>query len=110
MLRLRNTVIILLGINFTEMYFLAYSNYMCHKSIIFKVFFISLLLYECLRASLVGKESTCIAGALGSIPASGRSPGEGKWPPTLVFLPGKSHGHRSLVCYSLWCRGLDMIE
>ena len=55
MLRLRNTVIILLGINFTEMYFLAYSNYMCHKSIIFKVFFISLLLYECLRASLVAQ-------------------------------------------------------
>ena len=30
------------------------------------------------------------------IPGSGRSPGEGKWQPTLVFLPEKFHGHRSL--------------
>ena len=28
----------------------------------------------------------------GSIPGSGRSLGEGNWQPTLVFLPGKSHG------------------
>ena len=27
---------------------------------------------------------------------SGRSPGEGKWQPTLVFLPEKFQGHRSL--------------
>ena len=25
-----------------------------------------------------------------------------KWQPTPVFLPGKSHGHRSLVGYSPW--------
>ena len=25
-----------------------------------------------------------------------------KWQPTLVLLPGKSHGQRSLVCYSPW--------
>ena len=25
-----------------------------------------------------------------------------KWQPTLVCLPGKSHGQRSLVAYSLW--------
>ena len=25
-----------------------------------------------------------------------------KWPPTPVFLPGKSHGQRSLVGYSPW--------
>ena len=25
-----------------------------------------------------------------------------KWQPTLVFLPGKSHGQRSLVGYSPW--------
>ena len=25
-----------------------------------------------------------------------------KWQPTPVFLPGKSHGQRSLVGYSLW--------
>ena len=39
---------------------------------------------------------------LGLIPGSGRSPGEGKWQPTAVFLPGESHGQRSLVGYSPW--------
>ena len=33
------------------------------------------------------------------IPESGRSPEEG-WQPTPVFLPGKSHGQRSLADYS----------
>ena len=37
---------------------------------------------------------------LGSIPGSGRSPGEGKWQPIPVFLPGKSLGHRTLMGYS----------
>ena len=41
---------------------------------------------------------------MGSIPGSGRSPGEGKWQPTPVFLPGESHGRRSLVGYSPWGR------
>ena len=36
----------------------------------------------------------------GSILGSGRSPGEGKWQPIPVFLPGKSHEHRTLVGYS----------
>ena len=26
-----------------------------------------------------------------------------KWLPTPVFLPGKSHGQKSLACYSPWC-------
>ena len=30
--------------------------------------------------------------------------GRRKWQPTPVFLPGKSHGQRSLVGYSLWGR------
>ena len=30
------------------------------------------------------------------------SPGERNHLPTLVFLPGESHGQRSLVGYSLW--------
>ena len=42
------------------------------------------------------------AGDLGLIPVSGRSPGGRKWPPTAVFLPGESHGRRSLVGYSPW--------
>ena len=36
----------------------------------------------------------------GSNPGSGRSPGAGKWQPTPLFLPGKSHGQKSLVGYS----------
>ena len=39
-----------------------------------------------------GKESTCNAGDLCSIPGLGKSPGEGKW-------PGEFHG-----LYSPWCR------
>ena len=37
--------------------------------------------------------------------------GEGKWEPTLVFLPGKSHGQRSLGGYSSWShKESDMTE
>ena len=36
----------------------------------------------------------------GSIPGSGRSPGEGNASP--VYLPGKSHRQRSLAGYSPW--------
>ena len=46
-----------------------------------------------------GKESTCNAD-LGSVPGLGRSPGEGDDNPTPVFLPGKSHGQRSLAGYN----------
>ena len=37
---------------------------------------------------------------LGLIPGLGRSPGGGQRTP--VFLPGESHGQRSLVGYSPW--------
>ena len=40
------------------------------------------------------------AGNAGSVPGLGRSPGEGKWQPTPVFLPRESHGQRSLAGYS----------
>ena len=34
-----------------------------------------------------------------------------KWQPTPVFLPGKSHGQRSLVGYSPWgCKESDTTE
>ena len=34
-----------------------------------------------------------------------------KWQPTAVLLPGKSHGQRSLVGYSLWgCKESDTTE
>ena len=38
----------------------------------------------------------------GSIPGSGRSPGEGNGNHSPVFLPGESHGQRSMVGYSPW--------
>ena len=37
-----------------------------------------------------GKESTHNAGDLGSVTGLGRSPGEGEWQPSPVFLPGES--------------------
>ena len=40
----------------------------------------------------------------GLIPGWGRFPGRRKWQATLVFLPGKCYGHRSLVGYSPWGR------
>ena len=51
------------------------------------------------------------AGArnMGSIPGWGRPPGEGKPPP--VFLPGKSHGQRSLPGHSSpCCKESDRIQ
>ena len=52
------------------------------------------------------KASACNAGDLGSIPGSDpwveKIPWRRKWQPTPVFLPGESHGQRSLVGYSLW--------
>ena len=62
---------------------------------------------------LSGKESAS-AGATGdkdSIPGLGRSPGDGIWQPTPVFLPGKSHGQRNSAGYSAWShKELDMTE
>ena len=46
------------------------------------------------------KASARNAGDLGSIPGSGRFPWRRKWQPIPVFLPGESHGQRSLVGYS----------
>ena len=34
-----------------------------------------------------------------------------RWQPTPVFLPGESHGERSLAGYSLWgCKESDVTE
>ena len=41
----------------------------------------------------------------------GKIPWRRKWLPTPVFLPGKSHGQRSLAGYGLWgCKELDTTE
>ena len=37
-----------------------------------------------------GKESTCDAGNLGSVPGVGKIPLRKAWQPTSVFLPGES--------------------
>ena len=50
------------------------------------------------------KNLSANAGDVGSIPELGRSPGEGKWQSTPVFLPRKSHGQRSLADYYPWGR------
>ena len=50
-----------------------------------------------------GKEAACqcrTCKRCGLIPGSGRSLGEGLGKPTSVFLPGESHGQRSLAGYS----------
>ena len=39
-------------------------------------------------------------GDMSSSPELGRSPGEGKWQLTPVFLPERFHGQRSLAGYS----------
>ena len=44
-------------------------------------------------------------------PWVGKLPWRRKWQPTAVFLPGESHGQRSLAGYSLWgCKELDRME
>ena len=47
----------------------------------------------------------------GFYPWVGKAPWRRAWQPTLVFLPGESHGQRSLVGYSpQGCNELDMTE
>ena len=47
----------------------------------------------------------------GWIPGLGRFPRRRAWQPTPVFLPGESHGQRSLAGYSPWGhKGSDMTE
>ena len=58
-----------------------------------------------------GTASAYNVGDPGSIPGSGRSPGEGNGTPPHYSLPGKSHGQRSLIGYSPWGRKeSDMTE
>ena len=56
--------------------------------------------------------SFCLhCGRPGFDPWVGKIPWWRQWHPTPVFLPGKSHGWRSLVGYSPWgCKASDMTE
>ena len=62
----------------------------------------------------MGKKPTCNAGEgrdRGSISGSGRSPGEGHSNPLQCFLPGESHGQRSLTGDNPWgCKESDTTE
>ena len=61
--------------------------------------------------SSAGKESAYNAGDLGSIPRSGRSPGEGNGNPLQYSWRENPHGQRSLVVYILWGhKELDIAE
>ena len=51
---------------------------------------------------LSGKESTCQCRRCGFNPWVGKILWRRKWQPTPVFLPGKSHGQRSLEGYGSW--------
>ena len=52
--------------------------------------------------SSVSKESACNARDPGFDPWVGKIPWQRKWQLTPAFLPGKSHGQRSLVSCSPW--------
>ena len=49
-----------------------------------------------------GKESTCNAGDLSSVPGLGRSPGEGHGNPLQYSCLENPYGQRSLAGYSPW--------
>ena len=49
-----------------------------------------------------GKESTCQCRRCRVHPWVGKIPWRRKWQPTPAFLPGESHGQRSLAGYSPW--------
>ena len=56
--------------------------------------------------------SVCLqCGRPGFAPRVGKIPWRRKWQPTPVFLPGESHGQRSLVGYSPWgCKKSNMTK
>ena len=50
-------------------------------------------------------------GSSGFAPWLGKIPWRRKWQPTPVFLPGESHGQRSVAGYSPWdCKESDTTE
>ena len=58
-----------------------------------------------------GKESACNSGEPGFNPWVGKIPWRREWQPTPVFLPGESHGQRSLAgCSSYGGKELDTTE
>ena len=62
----------------------------------------SIIIWLVLRWWLIGKESACQCRRHGFNPWVETIPWRRQWQPTPVFLPGKSHGQRSLDGYSPW--------
>ena len=66
---------------------------------------------EASQVALVVKNPPTDAGDWGSIPELGRFPQRRAWQPVPVFLPGKSHGQRSLAgCGPQSRKGSDATE
>ena len=64
-----------------------------------------------LNTAFSGKESACQYRRGRFNPWVGKIPWRSKWQPTPVFLPGKSHGQKSLLGHSPWGhKESDMIE
>ena len=64
----------------------------------------SFLFYtKCVIVKLSDKESACQWRRWGFNPWVRKIPWRRKWQPSPVFLPGKSHGQRSLAGYNPWC-------
>ena len=71
-----------------------------------------LIVSHCFPRDSVVKNLPANAGNHGFNLWVGKIPWRRKWQPTPVFLPGKSHGQRSLACYSQWgCKrvGHDLV-
>ena len=83
-------------------YYPAVTSHFHFPSLRIYLFWKFLILYVGLPRWLSGKESACQHKRHGSHPWVEMIPWRRKWQPTPAFLPGKSHGQRSLVGYSPW--------
>ena len=73
---------------------------------LYQFFYFFFLLFSTLVSGILrclsGKESTCQCRSHRFYLWVGKIPWKRKWQPIPVFLPGKSHGQRSLVGYNPW--------
>ena len=81
------------ALHFSKVYFFFFEHFILH--------FLGSLLQE-LYGLLSGQEHASPCRRLGFIPWVRKNPWRRKWQPTPVFLPGESHGQRSLSGSSSW--------
>ena len=89
-----------------ELTYIHYYVYLLFFFYIFFFFYITMFKMGFLGGTS-GKETACQCRRRrwhGFDPRVGKIPWRRKWQPTLVFLPGESHGQRNLVGYSPWTR------